>query len=106
MKLADQTLAASLRRKPRGGIEDAQFTELLDLMQTVTLTPISDSWIWTLEGSGDFSVASIRTEIDNKRLKAVNSKTKWIKSVPVKVNVHAWKVKLDALPTRLNISRR
>nr|GEU72927.1 RNA-directed DNA polymerase, eukaryota, reverse transcriptase zinc-binding domain protein [Tanacetum cinerariifolium] len=49
MKLADQTLAASLRRKPRGGIEDAQFTELLDLMQTVTLTPISDRWIWTLE---------------------------------------------------------
>nr|GEX17030.1 RNA-directed DNA polymerase, eukaryota, reverse transcriptase zinc-binding domain protein [Tanacetum cinerariifolium] len=60
MKLADQTLAASLRRKPRGG-------------------------------SGDFLVSSIRTEIDNKRPKA---------------NVHAWKVKLDALPTRLNISRR
>nr|GEY13232.1 hypothetical protein [Tanacetum cinerariifolium] len=77
--------------KPRGGIEDAQFTELLDLMQTVTLTPISDMWIWTLEGSRDFLVASIRTEIDNKILKA---------------NVHAWKVKLYALPTRLNISRR
>nr|GFA44166.1 RNA-directed DNA polymerase, eukaryota, reverse transcriptase zinc-binding domain protein [Tanacetum cinerariifolium] len=74
MKLADQTLAASLRHKPRGG-------------------------------SGDISVASIRTEIDNKRLKVINSKTKWIKSVPIKVNVHAWKVKLDALPTRLNISR-
>nr|GEV79651.1 nucleotide-binding alpha-beta plait domain-containing protein [Tanacetum cinerariifolium] len=34
MKLADQTLAALLRRKPMGGIKDAQFTELLDLMQT------------------------------------------------------------------------
>nr|GFC40937.1 RNA-directed DNA polymerase, eukaryota, reverse transcriptase zinc-binding domain protein [Tanacetum cinerariifolium] len=52
-KIADQTLAASLRRKPRGGIKDA---ELLDLMQTVTLSLISDWWIWTLEGSGDFSV--------------------------------------------------
>nr|GEZ84868.1 RNA-directed DNA polymerase, eukaryota [Tanacetum cinerariifolium] len=36
----------------------------------------------------------------------VSSKTCWIKAVSIKVNMHAWKVKLDALPTRLNISRR
>nr|GEU31451.1 RNA-directed DNA polymerase, eukaryota [Tanacetum cinerariifolium] len=36
----------------------------------------------------------------------VSSKTRWIKAVPIKVNVHAWKVKLDGLLTRLNISRR
>ncbi|GJZ89218.1 hypothetical protein Tco_0661000 [Tanacetum coccineum] len=29
-----------------------------------------------------------------------------IKLVPIKVNVHAWKVKIDSLPTRFNISRR
>ncbi|GJV34311.1 RNA-directed DNA polymerase, eukaryota, reverse transcriptase zinc-binding domain protein [Tanacetum coccineum] len=45
-------------------------------------------------------------EIDNIRLAVVSSKTQWIKSVPIKVNIIAWKVKLDALPTRLNISRR
>ncbi|GJW58690.1 RNA-directed DNA polymerase, eukaryota, reverse transcriptase zinc-binding domain protein [Tanacetum coccineum] len=34
------------------------------------------------------------------------SSTRWIKAVPIKVNVLAWKIKLDNLPTRLNISRR
>ncbi|GJY31768.1 RNA-directed DNA polymerase, eukaryota [Tanacetum coccineum] len=105
-KLADIALDASFRRKPRGGIECIQFNEMLVLMQDVSLTPISDRWIWSLEGSGDFSVASTRKAIDDKRLPVVNSKTRWIKSVPIKVNVHAWKVKLDALPTRFNISRR
>ncbi|GJR65771.1 RNA-directed DNA polymerase, eukaryota [Tanacetum coccineum] len=64
------------------------------------------SLMWALEGSGDFSVASVRKLIDDKRLPVVSSKTRWIKAVPIKVNVHAWKVSLDCLPTRLNISRR
>nr|GEY41007.1 RNA-directed DNA polymerase, eukaryota [Tanacetum cinerariifolium] len=55
---------------------------------------------------GYFSVASVRKLIDDKRLPDVSSKTRWIKAVPIKVNVHAWKVRLDNLPTRLNISRR
>ena len=105
-KLTDLRLEHSFRRDPRGGIEQAQFSALSDLVSNVNLLPISDKWSWTLNGSGEFSVASIRREIDNKRLAVVSSKTQWIKSVPIKVNIIAWKVKLDALPTRLNISRR
>ncbi|GJU31963.1 RNA-directed DNA polymerase, eukaryota [Tanacetum coccineum] len=56
--------------------------------------------------SGDFSVASVRKIIDDKSLSDVESKTRWIKYVPIKVNVHAWKVKTDSLPTRFNVSRR
>ncbi|GKE40501.1 RNA-directed DNA polymerase, eukaryota, partial [Tanacetum coccineum] len=44
--------------------------------------------------------------IDDKSLSDVDSKTRWIKYVPIKVNVHAWKVKTDCLPTRFNVSRR
>nr|GFB08824.1 RNA-directed DNA polymerase, eukaryota [Tanacetum cinerariifolium] len=106
MKLTDVKLDNSFRRMPRGEIEHAQFTELSDRVYDVILLPISDRWIWSLEGSGEFTVTSIRMEIDDKRLSGVTSKTRWIKSVPIKVNVHAWKVKLDALLTRLNISRR
>ncbi|GKD06478.1 RNA-directed DNA polymerase, eukaryota, partial [Tanacetum coccineum] len=76
------------------------------MVHDVNLGLIADRWVWSLEGSGEFTVASIRKKIDDKRLLGVNSKTRWIKSVPIKVNVHAWKVKLDGLPTRLNISRR
>ncbi|GKA65576.1 RNA-directed DNA polymerase, eukaryota, reverse transcriptase zinc-binding domain protein [Tanacetum coccineum] len=55
---------------------------------------------------GDFSVASVRKLIDDKTLSEVSTKTRWIKVVPIKVNIHAWKVRLDGLPTRLNISHR
>nr|GEU80903.1 RNA-directed DNA polymerase, eukaryota [Tanacetum cinerariifolium] len=34
------------------------------------------------------------------------SKTRWVKVVPIKVNVHAWKVQTDGLPTRFNLSRQ
>ncbi|GKA86838.1 reverse transcriptase domain-containing protein [Tanacetum coccineum] len=44
---------------------------------------------------GEFSVASVRKLIDDNMLPEVASKTRWIKAVPIKVNVHAWKVKLD-----------
>nr|GEW65466.1 RNA-directed DNA polymerase, eukaryota [Tanacetum cinerariifolium] len=56
--------------------------------------------------AGEFSVASVRQLIDDKTLPEVDSKTRWIKYVPITVNVLAWKVKSDSLPTRFNVSRR
>ncbi|GKA76884.1 retrovirus-related pol polyprotein from transposon TNT 1-94, partial [Tanacetum coccineum] len=44
--------------------------------------------------------------IDEFTLSEVSSSTLWIKAVPIKVNILAWKIKLDNLPTRLNISCR
>nr|GEW23335.1 RNA-directed DNA polymerase, eukaryota [Tanacetum cinerariifolium] len=67
---------------------------------------ILDRWMWGLENSGLFSVASIRRHIDDKMLSGWNCKTRWINYVPIKVNVLAWKVMTDSLPTRFNISRR
>ncbi|GJY40359.1 RNA-directed DNA polymerase, eukaryota, reverse transcriptase zinc-binding domain protein [Tanacetum coccineum] len=58
-KMSHENLGFSLRRDPRGGIEQEQF-----------------------------------------------AKTRWTSVVPIKINVHAWKVRLNCLPTRLNISRR
>ncbi|GJT34357.1 RNA-directed DNA polymerase, eukaryota [Tanacetum coccineum] len=63
-------------------------------------------WYWMLDGSGEFSVASARKVIDDNRFSEVSTQTRWIKAVPIKVNIHAWKVRMDCLPTRLNISRR
>nr|GEZ45281.1 RNA-directed DNA polymerase, eukaryota [Tanacetum cinerariifolium] len=77
-----------------------------DMVRDVSLVPMSDRYIWSLEGSGDFSVASIRKVIDDKFLPNVSSKTRWVKYMPIKVNILAWKVKMDALPVRFNLSRR
>ncbi|GKC19635.1 RNA-directed DNA polymerase, eukaryota, partial [Tanacetum coccineum] len=99
-------LDVSFRRPPRGGVEQFQFEHLKVKMEGCILADMMDRWFWALKGSGDFTVASVRKMIDDFMLPEVSSKTRWIKAVPIKVNVHAWKVKLDGLPTRLNISRR
>ncbi|GKA44115.1 RNA-directed DNA polymerase, eukaryota, partial [Tanacetum coccineum] len=44
--------------------------------------------------------------INDHWLPNVSTKTRWTNIVPIKINVHAWKVKLDCLPTRSNISRQ
>nr|GFA22036.1 hypothetical protein [Tanacetum cinerariifolium] len=62
-----------------------------------------DRWIWALESLGYFFVASVRKVIDDKSLPKVDYKTRWIKYVPIKVNVHASKVKTDSLATRQTI---
>ena len=51
-------------------------------------------------------MSSLRKVIDENRYPGGLSRTRWVKYVPLKVNVTAWKIKLDALPTRLDISRR
>nr|GEU64428.1 RNA-directed DNA polymerase, eukaryota [Tanacetum cinerariifolium] len=53
-----------------------------------------------------FIVASARRYIDNNGLPDISSKTRWIKEVSIKVNVHAWKVRINGLPNRWNISHR
>ncbi|GJR28142.1 hypothetical protein Tco_1104374 [Tanacetum coccineum] len=56
-------------------------------------------WYWTLDGSGEFSVASARKVIDDNRFPKVSTQTRWIKAVPIKVNIHAWKVRwIGCLP--------
>ncbi|GJX55137.1 RNA-directed DNA polymerase, eukaryota, partial [Tanacetum coccineum] len=54
----------------------------------------------------EFSVSSARILIDDKTLGTVGFKTYWCKYVPLKVNILSWRVKLNNLPTRLNLSRR
>ncbi|GJZ21179.1 hypothetical protein Tco_0558218 [Tanacetum coccineum] len=66
----------------------------------------NDRWLWSLDGEGDFTVSSVRKAIDNHILPKGITKTRWIKEVPIKINIHAWKVKNDCFPTRFNMSRR
>ncbi|GJS83594.1 RNA-directed DNA polymerase, eukaryota [Tanacetum coccineum] len=63
-------------------------------------------YVWSLEISGEFSVKSIRQVINANCFPVIHSATRWVKSVPLKVNIMAWKIKMDGLPTRMNISRR
>nr|GEV36108.1 RNA-directed DNA polymerase, eukaryota, reverse transcriptase zinc-binding domain protein [Tanacetum cinerariifolium] len=105
-KLEQESIHFSFRRHPRSEAENGQWVRLLESLQGVMLSPVDDRWSWSLTNSGEFSVASVRKAIDNKYLPTVSSKTIWIKEVPIKINIHAWKVRLNGLPTRWNLSRR
>ncbi|GJU35124.1 RNA-directed DNA polymerase, eukaryota, reverse transcriptase zinc-binding domain protein [Tanacetum coccineum] len=89
-----------------GGAELSQLDSLSNLIREVVLVPAMDRYTWSLEGSGEFSVASIRRVIDDNYLPTVSSNTRWIKYLPIKVNIIAWKVKMKALPVHFNLSRR
>ncbi|GJW47023.1 RNA-directed DNA polymerase, eukaryota [Tanacetum coccineum] len=105
-KLHDISMSHSFRRSPRGGVEEEQYRSLVDKVNSVVLSNTSDRWVWSIDSSGDFSVKSARSLIDDFILPAVGSPTRWVKAVPIKINILAWKVCLDRLPTRLNLSLR
>nr|GFB45658.1 RNA-directed DNA polymerase, eukaryota [Tanacetum cinerariifolium] len=83
-----------------------QLAKLEDQLEDVQLVNKRDRWAWSLNDSGEFSVASIRRLLDDIRLPEVSSQTRWIKAIPIKVNILAWNVRLNGLPSRVNISRR
>ncbi|GKE45869.1 RNA-directed DNA polymerase, eukaryota [Tanacetum coccineum] len=104
--MAHSTLVSSLRHNPRGGIDQVQMANLLSNLEGLTLPNIHDRWRWSLSGDGEFSVALARNLIDDRTLVVVGSKTRWIKYVPIKVNILTWRIKLNNLPSRLNLSRK
>ncbi|GJZ82878.1 RNA-directed DNA polymerase, eukaryota [Tanacetum coccineum] len=106
VKLSEGSLTDSFRREPRGGIEEEQLLLFSNKLASVTLANSNDRWIWLLDSSGEFLVKSVRSYIDDTLLPTVGFPTRWVKVVPIKINVFAWKVCLDKLPTRLNLSLR
>ncbi|GKB25318.1 hypothetical protein Tco_0864719 [Tanacetum coccineum] len=104
--MAHFSLNLSFRRLPKGGAEDVQYRDLYSHTSKVLLLNMSDRWAWTLSASGDFSVSSTRSYIDDVLLPKPDVPTRWVKMVPIKVNILAWKMNLDGLPTRLNLSSR
>ncbi|GJZ37647.1 RNA-directed DNA polymerase, eukaryota [Tanacetum coccineum] len=63
-------------------------------------------WRWDMNGSGEFRVKDVRNLLDDFFLPKDDSATRWIKSVPIKINVFAWRASQDRLPSKLNLLRR
>ncbi|GJS00381.1 RNA-directed DNA polymerase, eukaryota [Tanacetum coccineum] len=104
-KLNHPSLTHSFRRLPRGGVEEDQVSLLSQRINDVVLPDSNDRWTWNLEGSGLFSVISMNERvIDESLLPSAGVPTRWIKITPTKVNILAWRVCLDKIPTRFNLS--
>ncbi|GKC08256.1 RNA-directed DNA polymerase, eukaryota, reverse transcriptase zinc-binding domain protein [Tanacetum coccineum] len=96
----------SFRRPIRAGLEYQQFTELTLLMDSVSLSLSQDRWVCDLSGEGEFRVKDIRNVIDAMFLPVHSEPTRWVKYIPIKVNVFAWRARRDCLPTRVQLIRR
>ena len=59
-----------------------------------------------MNGNGSFSVSSVRKEKDKHLLVMSSSPTRWSTILPITVNVFIWRMFLDKLPTRSNLSAR
>ena len=87
------------------GIVSDQYEELGNNVALVQLVQMKDRWVWTLSGNGEFSVKSVRILMNDFLLSSNLHPTRWVKEIPIKINVFAWKVKKDKLPTCFNLSR-
>ncbi|GJY86237.1 RNA-directed DNA polymerase, eukaryota, reverse transcriptase zinc-binding domain protein [Tanacetum coccineum] len=64
-----------------------------------------DTCVWDLGPNGSFTVKDSRNIIDQKTLPSIPP-TSWDKIIPCKVNIFMWRLSLDQLPHRLNLSLR
>nr|GEZ30052.1 RNA-directed DNA polymerase, eukaryota [Tanacetum cinerariifolium] len=100
------SVTGSFRRDVRGGAEPHQLSLLTNLLDTVTLSNMKDRWFFDLNGDGRFCVKDVRCLLDDVFLPKAEVPTRWIKSIPIKINIFAWKLCLDRLPTRVNLAKR
>nr|GEU51803.1 RNA-directed DNA polymerase, eukaryota, reverse transcriptase zinc-binding domain protein [Tanacetum cinerariifolium] len=96
----------SFRRPVRGGSESAQLELLSDLLECVILSTSCDHWFWDMNGSGVFRVKDVRCMLDDFFLPRDEVVTRWLPYLPIKLNVFAWRLYLDRLPTKSNLIRR
>ncbi|GJT64280.1 RNA-directed DNA polymerase, eukaryota, reverse transcriptase zinc-binding domain protein [Tanacetum coccineum] len=95
-----------LKRDLMGGIETNQFNALKSAIGCVNLSDKRDSWKWSLNGCNGFSVASVHDLVDTHTLVVDIEATRWNRFIPIKVNVLLWRLKLNRLPSRVNLDRK
>nr|GEZ51778.1 RNA-directed DNA polymerase, eukaryota [Tanacetum cinerariifolium] len=105
-KLGSSSVDASFRRSVRDGVERQQWDDLNSVSGSVTLSAFKDRWIYDLNGDGVFRVKDVRTILDRIFLPSAADATRWVKYIPNKINVFAWRARLDRLSTRSNLVRR
>ncbi|GJR51498.1 RNA-directed DNA polymerase, eukaryota [Tanacetum coccineum] len=60
-------------------------------MQDVASVSFRGIWTCDLTGDGEFRVKEIRNSLDNLFLPSHVEPTRWVKCIPIKINVFAWK---------------
>ncbi|GJU53304.1 RNA-directed DNA polymerase, eukaryota [Tanacetum coccineum] len=72
----------------------------------VILSNSRDRWFWDMNGSGTYRVKDVRNMLDDFFLPKDEVATRWLPHLPIKLNVFAWRLYLDRLPTKSNLIQR
>ncbi|GJX27849.1 RNA-directed DNA polymerase, eukaryota [Tanacetum coccineum] len=59
-----------------------------------------------LNGDGEFMVKDVRNLLDEVVLPHADYPTRWVKYIPIKINIFAWKISLDRIPSKINLQKR
>ncbi|GKE06613.1 hypothetical protein Tco_1398631 [Tanacetum coccineum] len=81
----------SFRRNVRGGLEQQQIVVLNSMLEPVSLSNSCDRWFCDLTSDSDFRVKEVRNFIDDLFIPSQDAPTRWVKFIPIKVNVFAWR---------------
>ena len=88
------------------GIEKDLMDMGISLQRLLHQKEDGNGWEWDLESEKKFSVRSLRKLIDAINLPISDQETEWCTWLPSKVNIHMWRVFLNKLATRDNLSKR
>ncbi|GJV11474.1 RNA-directed DNA polymerase, eukaryota, reverse transcriptase zinc-binding domain protein [Tanacetum coccineum] len=75
-------------------------------MHSLSLLSDRDILCWGLSHDASFTVGDTRKHINDVILPTLSMTTNWCNILPRKVNIFIWRMRLDRLPHRLNLSRR
>ncbi|GJR02100.1 RNA-directed DNA polymerase, eukaryota [Tanacetum coccineum] len=84
----------------------AYFRDMLNEIGQVNIEVSEYTCVWSLGSNGTFTVTEARNLIDQKMLPSLAPSTTWGKNIPCKVNIFMWRLLLDRIPHRLNLSLR
>ncbi|GJV49258.1 RNA-directed DNA polymerase, eukaryota, reverse transcriptase zinc-binding domain protein [Tanacetum coccineum] len=80
--------------------------DLEDELHSLSLSTDRDALLWGLTHDGSFTVGATRKHINDVILPTLSVETSGAYIFPRKVNILIWRMRLDRLPHRLNLSRR
>nr|GEU77674.1 RNA-directed DNA polymerase, eukaryota [Tanacetum cinerariifolium] len=96
----------SFCRNARGGLEQHLMANMNSMLDSVVLLNSGDRWVCDLASDDNFRVKEVCNFIDDLFLPRQAVPTRWVKFIPIKVNIFAWQARQDCLPTRVNLVRK
>jgi hypothetical protein len=89
--------------------EEELVLECIALLSNIVLQDDTcDRWVWRLHSSHQYTVHSAYTHLTDHHSNINDDfvRFRWLKSVPLKVNIFIWRLFLNRLPTKSNLHRR